>query len=466
MNSSTQSPEPHDALLEPEEHVLSTLEKDGSRRWLFPKFVKGYFWLLRRNLAYVLMAVFVLLPHLRIFGKPVLLLDIAALRFTILGFEFLPSDTPLVALLAIGTLITIVFVTALFGRVWCGWACPQTVYMEFLFRPIDRWFNKTTHSGGKPRTPMTVGQHLGRLATYLVLCLILSHSFLAYFIGTDRLAQWVQLPPWQHPIPFLVMMGTVVAMMFDFLFFREQTCLIACPYGRFQSVMLDRQSLMVAYDAKRGEPRRKGRERSEAGDCVDCHRCVDVCPTGIDIRDGLQMECINCTQCVDACDDVMTKLKKPMGLISLTSLDGLEGKAKTFFRARTIIYPAILVVIAILFFVALDRSSGFNTFIVRNQGNPFTLTGSNVQNGFKLRLTNRDSQLNSYNVEILEPTNATIEILEGTPELQPGQSIQTPIIIRFPASLTSESGRAPVVLKVFDGNRERTLKTTLLGPRR
>ncbi len=195
--------------------------------------------------------------------------------------------------------------------------------------------------GGKPKREVTGGWAVARFLVYLVLCMALAHTFLAYFVGTDRLAQWIRSSPIEHPTAFLVMGGTTVAMMFDFLFFREQLCLIACPYGRFQSVMLDRQSLIVAYDGNRGEPRKKGKHTAgdDAGDCVDCNQCVVVCPTGIDIRDGLQMECINCTQCIDACDTVMDRVGKPKGLIRYSSQDALAGKPPKLFRVRTFALP-------------------------------------------------------------------------------------------------------------------------------
>ncbi|MEM6366175.1 MAG: cytochrome c oxidase accessory protein CcoG, partial [Planctomycetota bacterium] len=361
-----------DALIEAPEHVLSTLERDGSRRWLYPKLATGAWWNRRRTIAYVLMVVFVVIPHLRWGGKPLVLLDIAAREFTLFGRTFLPTDTLLLALLMLTVFVSIVLVTAIAGRLWCGWACPQTVYMEFLFRPIDRLFEGTVGKGGKPKRSLSVPLQLARFAVYVVLCGFLSHTFLAYFVGTERLAQWIFSSPIEHPIAFLVMSATLGLMIFDFMFFREQLCLIACPYGRFQSVMLDEQSMIVAYDTGRGEPRKKGKHlpTDNVGDCVDCNQCVVVCPTGIDIRDGLQMECINCTQCIDACDDVMEKVGSPKGLIRYGSQDGLAGKAKKLLRARTIVYPLILVVLMTGLVFAISTRNGFDARVIRHGGAP------------------------------------------------------------------------------------------------
>ena len=312
-------------LLDAPDHVLSTLEKHGSRRWLSPRLAVGQWWNLRRWVAYALIAFFVALPYFRIAGKPPVLLDIVNRKFTFLGHTFLPTDTLLLVLLMLGVFVTVIMTTTVTGRVWCGWGCPQTVYMEFLFRPIDRLFNGTAGKGGKPKQQATGLLAVVRIFVYAVLCSALAHTFLAYFVGTDALAKWLLRPPTEHPVAFSVMIGTTGLMMFDFLFFREQMCLIACPYGRFQSVMLDRDSLIVAYDRQRGEPRKKGKhvEGDGAGSCVDCNRCVDVCPTGIDIRNGLQMECINCTQCIDACDDVMERVGQPKGLIRYSSQNAM-----------------------------------------------------------------------------------------------------------------------------------------------
>ena len=246
-----------ETLLRPEEHVLSTLEADGSRRWMFPRLAPGFFWTRRRVVAYLLVAFFTILPHLRFYGKPLILLDVTARRFTIFGYTFLPTDTLLLALLLVSVFLSIFLITAMYGRVWCGWGCPQTVYMEFFFRPVDRFFQGSVGKGGRPTKPMTPVMSVLRFLTYLAMCAFLAHTFLAYFVGTEELRSWIRRSPFEHPIPFLVMAVTTGLMMFDFLYFREQTCLIACPYGRFQSVLLDRRSLIVSYDRLRGEPRGK-----------------------------------------------------------------------------------------------------------------------------------------------------------------------------------------------------------------
>ncbi len=456
-------------LLDAPEHVLSTLEGDGSRRWLFPRLATGKWWARRRWLAYFLIIFFVVVPHLRIGGNPLVLLDVPSRKFILGGHTFLPTDTLLLALLMLGIFVGIVLATALAGRVWCGWACPQTVYMEFLFRPIDRLFYGLKGKGGKPKQPLGAPLAVARFLVYLVLCMVLAHTFLAYFIGTERLAQWVRSSPLEHPTAFIIMFVTTALMMFDFLFFREQMCLIACPYGRFQSVMLDRQSLIVAYDQERGEPRKKGKhtEGDGAGDCVDCNQCVVVCPTGIDIRDGLQMECVNCTQCIDACDNVMDRVGKPAGLIRYSSQDALAGKPPKLVRARTIAYPAVLLIVAVGFVVVLSSKFAFDAKLLRGRGNPFNqIAGGQITNNFNLRLVNRTDASHTYELTVVAPEEAALHSdTQDTIELDGNGNQVFPVVIQLPAR-SLDGGQKEGKLKIVDdvGN-ERIITVKLLGPR-
>jgi cytochrome c oxidase accessory protein FixG len=492
--SASEQPQDETMLAAPE-HVLSTLESDGSRRWLYPLLAKGKLWKRRRVVGFVLAAIFILLPHLSIGGKPPILLDVAAREFTFLGTTFLPTDTLLLATGMLLVFFSIVLATALGGRLWCGWGCPQTVYMEFLFRPIDRFFEGTTGKGGKPKREVTGALRVARWLVYLIVCMFLAHTFLAYFVGIEALSRWIQTPPWEHPTAFLVMAVTTGLMLYHFLFFREQLCLIACPYGRFQSVMLDRKSMIVAYDYNRGEPRKKGRrdplpiadqhivvdrsadqqknnvadQTKTIGDCVDCNRCVAVCPTGIDIRQGLQLECVNCTQCIDACDDVMDKVGLPKGLIRYDSQDGIDGKGQGLLRARTVIYPMILLVVGGLFLYVLGGKYAFDAQMTRAPGNPFTRIGSTeVRNTLRLRLVNRSGVDQVYSIKAIEPASVKLEVLDPAGlELKVGETSTVPIVVDFNARVTSQSGHVDAVLEISDqsGNTQ-TQTYRLLGPLR
>ncbi|NBX37776.1 MAG: cytochrome c oxidase accessory protein CcoG, partial [Planctomycetes bacterium] len=349
------------------ERVLPTMNEDGSRRWIKPRLSHGPFHSARRIFSWVLIGIFTLVPYIRIGGHPLVLLDIPARQFTLFGRVFVPTDT-LILLALLLTVFTGVFLfTAVLGRVWCGWACPQTVYLEFVFRPIERFFdNLGKRMALRPDDPKHTLFKALRWGAYTVIAMYLAHTFLAYFVGVDRLAIWVRRSPLEHPVSFLVMAGTTFAMLLDFGVFREQVCFAACPYGRLQSVLLDRQSLIIGYDKTRGEPRGKmsaaafiaaNSPEAKKGDCVDCKACVVTCPTGIDIRDGLQLECIGCTQCIDACDTIMLKLNKPKGLIRYASQDELAGKSRKLIRPRVLIYSVLMTVAAsaLVYLLTHDR---------------------------------------------------------------------------------------------------------------
>ncbi len=456
-------------MLTPEEHVLSTLEADGSRRWLKPKLSKGKLLNRRRLFSYVLIAIFTLVPYIKLAGKPLVLLDIASRRFTILGFTFLPTDTVLLTIFVVGLLLTVFLFTALFGRVWCGWACPQTVYMEFLFRPVERLFDGTKGRGGHKKN-IAGWRTVAKYFVYFILCVYLANTFLAYFIGVDRLSEWVTQSPINHPVPFAVMSFVTFVMMVDFCYFREQMCLIACPYGRFQSVLLDQNSVIVAYDENRGEPRGKIKKSKVdglpvLGDCINCGNCVSTCPTGIDIREGLQMECINCTQCIDACNLVMKKVGREPNLIRYSSQARDRGLAAGLIRARTIIYPLLLVGIIVAFLAVFLASKSFDAIVLREPGNPHTLTeDGQVRNLLKLKLTNRTDEVMSFAARVEEPASATIDFREDQLQLQPRETKTFHVSIIAPRDVFV-LGRADLQLTCENGNEvSRTLSFKLVGP--
>jgi cytochrome c oxidase accessory protein FixG len=389
--------------------VLSTLNDDGSRRWMSPRPSHGRFFTRRAAVAYSLIALFAALPFLRVNGFPAVFLDIAHRRFHLFGFTFLPTDFVLLALLGITVFVSIFLITAVVGRVWCGWACPQTVYMEYVYRPLERFFDAQPGKPGKNWFQKSGAGKGIKYVVYFLASLVLANVFLSYFVGVDTLTQWVQRSPLNHPTGFLIVAITTALMMFDFCFFREQTCIVACPYGRFQSVMLDKNSLIVGYDRNRGEPRGKGKrdvslkvvegQPMPLGDCIDCTMCVQTCPTGIDIRNGLQLECIHCTQCIDACDAIMDKVGKPRGLIRYTSQADLEGGHWKLLRPRLVIYPIVLAVVVSLFVYLLLHRGPAYVHVQRGQGAPFyTLPTGEVANPVRIKIINRRAEPMNYTV--------------------------------------------------------------------
>ena len=453
----------------PPGRVLSTLNEDGSRRWLRPKPSPGGFWRARRVVAYLLMVIFFAVPYLRVGGTPLVLLDIPRREFTLFGYTFLPTDTMLLMLLMLSIALGIFLLTALFGRVWCGWACPQTVYMEFLFRPLERWL-EGGRSGSLQLDREQRHFHPRRLlkhAVYLVLALFLAHTFLAYFVGIDQLVRWIRLSPVEHPTAFLVMAGTTALIFADFAWFREQTCIVACPYGRLQSVLLDRKSLIVGYDPNRGEPRMRGvKERpATAGDCIDCGACVLTCPTGIDIRDGLQMECIHCTQCADACDAIMDQVGTPRGLIRYTSQDALAGAPQRILRPRVVLYPAVLSLALGLLIYNLGTKADTDVTLLRGVGAPFTREpDGTVVNQVRVKLTNRARADRAYLVELVGPAEARLVIPVNPIAVAPGRTVETSVFVVLPETGFMR-GEARAHFRLSDGTGYREeFNYRLLGP--
>jgi cytochrome c oxidase accessory protein FixG len=434
------------------ERVLPTLNSDGTRRWLTPKVSFGRFHRRRRLLAWALVALFTAIPYLEVAGRPMILLDIPQREFTLFGATFLPTETLLLALLLVGIFLGIFLLTALFGRVWCGWACPQTVYMEFVFRPLER----------RIRRPLV------KHAVFLAISIFLAHTFLAYFVGVEALLRWVTGSPLDHPVAFLVMAGTTLLMLLDFGWFREQVCIVACPYGRLQSVLLDRRSLIVAYDPGRGEPRgpyRRARGARARGDCVDCRLCVVTCPTGIDIRDGLQMECIHCTQCIDACDAVMAKIGRPRGLIRYSSRAELDGEPHSWLRPRLVFYPALLALVLGAFTVALARRAPADVTVLRGAGSPFALLPSGeVSNQARIKIANRTREDRQYLIEVAAAERVRLVAPQNPLTVAAGKSATSIVFVTVPRDALP-GGQREIAFRVSDDDAFAILAPfRLLGP--
>ena len=353
---------------------LATVTEEGKRVWVYPKKPKGKFYNAREIVAVLLLAILFGTPFIKINGHPLMLFDILDRKFILFGVPFGPQDFHLFVLTIIGLVISVFLFTVVYGRIWCGWACPQTIFMEMLFRKVEYWIegdaNKQRILNKAPWTGKKIFKKSLKHVIFGILAFLIGNALLAWVIGIDGVYELASKPISSVMGKFTAMIIFSGIIYFFYAYFREQVCTLICPYGRLQGVMLDQNSLVIAYDYKRGEPRgkiKKGVEQN-LGDCVDCHLCVDVCPTGIDIRNGTQLECVNCTACIDACDTVMTKVKRPTGLIRYASKNEIETGKRKILTPKAIGYTIILALLFGLIFFLLSTRSNFELSIVRTAG--------------------------------------------------------------------------------------------------
>jgi cytochrome c oxidase accessory protein FixG len=396
----------------PQRERLSTIRSDGSRRRVHPADVRGRFTLWRRLVAVLLIAVYVLLPWIPVGGHPAVLLNVMKGRFHIFGMTFATQDLWLVFFLITGLAFSLYYVSALFGRVWCGWACPYTVFLEHVYRRIERVIDGDAlarrRAEKRPLDGPLLARRLVKHAAYFLASLIIAHVFLSYFVPLPELWSMVIHRPAEHKLAFGVVVALTLLLHGAFAWFREQFCIVLCPYGRMQSVLSDENTIQISYDAGRGEPRGKP-GRAGVGDCIDCLRCVQVCPTGIDIRHGHQIECIGCANCIDACDAVMTKLTRPRGLIRYASQNALGGRRTKWVRPRTLLYTGLMGIGCAVLALSLTRVSSLEVGVTRLPGMPYYVDASarTVRNQFQVRVINKRETAATLGFELIDPPAGT-----------------------------------------------------------
>ena len=450
--------------------ILYTVDSEGRRKWVYSSTIRGKWHRFRLPLMYLLMTVYLALPWLSAGGKQAVLLDIPGRKFTFLGATFWATDTLYLALFLGGLGAALFLFTAVMGRVWCGWACPETVFFEFLFRPLERLIEGSAGQRMRldngPWDSTKIRRKTIKYVLFFLLSWVLAATALAYFIGRDHALEVVLSPPSAHPVYFIVLLALSGVLLFQFGWFREQLCTAVCPYARFQSALLDQDSLVVAYDARRGEPRGARHEgEGEKGDCIDCGLCVRVCPAGIDIRNGLQLECIHCTACIDACDFMMEKTKKPAGLIRYDTEAGLSG-GRRWLRPRVAAYALVLAVYSGVFAWALSGRALSEFRVFRSPGGESfeVLAGGAVSNALQLHSSNKSDRRRSYRVDVEgSPGIRAVTPVRDFP-VEAGELGTLPLFITFPRTALS-NGRAEVVVRLSDdaGYRGRQ-EVTLLGP--
>jgi len=469
---------------------VSTIRDDGSRRYLFPADVSGRFTRARAAAALVLIAIYLLLPWIKVGGYPAVFLDVAERRFHFFGWTLAAQDLWLTFFLITGLGFSLFFVTALLGRVWCGWACPQTVFLDHVYRKIERWIEGDAVArralDAAPWTTAKIGQRVAKHAAYLVVSGAIAHLFLAYFVSIPALWRMMRAAPVEHWSAFAFMAVFTGGLYFNFAWFREQLCIVICPYGRLQSVLIDDDSLVIGYDAQRGEPRGKMHRETcgagspnpaatgtaaygdaalqKLGDCIACNRCVQVCPTGIDIRQGLQIECIGCAACIDACDEVMLRLHRPRGLVRYDSLRGLAGRTTRWFRPRVALYGVLLAVGAAVALWALSTVKPANFSVTRMTGMPYVVTPDAIRNQFFVRLVNTRAKATAFMVTTANAAGARQTGFDGSVIVPPlGEEVRPLMLVQSRATYTGPF-RFFVVVRDNAGTFELRREVEFLGP--
>jgi len=401
---------------------IGTVHDDGKRKWIYPRKPKGKFYNYRTYLSYVLLAILFAGPFIKIDGQPLLLLNIFENKFVIFGAVFWPQDTYLLIFMLLIFMVFIIMFTAVFGRVFCGWFCPQTLFMEMVFRKVEYWIegdaNQQRKLNAMPWNREKILKKTGKMAIFSFISLLIGHTVMAYLIGIESTIDIVSQPPSENWAGFIGLLTFSGIFLFVFSWFREQACIVVCPYGRLQGVLLDNNSMNVIYDYVRGEPRGKIKKKAVAtieepplGDCVDCTLCVQVCPTGIDIRNGIQMECVNCTACMDACDEVMIKVNRPTGLIRLDSERGVKEGSQKLITPRVMGYSAVLLVLFGIFVSLLWTRSDLEATVTRFRGMTYQeREGGEVSNLYEVSFINKT--FDHQNVELRpESSDYRIEVV-------------------------------------------------------
>lgn len=420
---------------------VSTVDNEGKRKWIYAFQPRGKFYKYRTWLSWFYIILFFGMPFIKINGNPIFLFNIPEGKFSLFGQLFLPQDFVILAIAMLLGIVFIIVFTLLFGRVFCGWVCPQTIFMEMMFRKIEFWIEGPAHvqmkmakQKVKPRS-----YYIKRGLKHIIffgISFVIANTFLSYIIGVDALIEIIRAPFGQHLVGFIALLAFTAVFYFVYAYVREIVCTVICPYGRLQSVLMDKNSMAVAYNYNRGEPRgRKRKGNDDLGDCIDCGMCVNVCHTGIDIRDGLQMECVNCTACMDACDDMMIRVGKPTGLITVASEKQLETNTvgKKSFDLRKKLMITLLIVLTGAFTALIVSRSIFDSTVMRVPGQLYQENADGtVSNLYKIKLVSKSAKTLPYHLEVKEKEAELIYVGQPLDSLRTGEHMEETFFIKIP----------------------------------
>lgn len=454
--------------------TIATVDEAGKRIWIYPKRPSGRYHQWRILVTVVLLSLFFAGPFLTIGGQPLLLLNIFERKFVLMGQVFWPQDFFLLAVILLTFFVFIILFTVVFGRIWCGWMCPQTLFMEMVFRKIEYWIEGDAPAQRRLReAPWTLNKALRKFAKhslFILISLVISHTAMAYIIGVGDTLAIVRESPWDHVAGFGGLIGFTIVFYAVFAKFREQACIAVCPYGRLQGVLLVKDSIVVAYDWLRGEPR--GRLKKTAaplvkqGDCIDCKLCVHVCPTGIDIRNGTQLECINCTACIDACDEVMVKIGKPKGLIRYASYTAIQNGVQRIFTPRVAAYTGILATMVLLLCFGIVSRSEVETRLFKVPGTLYQRSDDGaITNLYNIEFVNKTFEPMTLDVRVESPVSAELRKADGGAfTVQAEGFVKGVCFIRIPPADIHQA-RTVVTIGIYkDGERIDAIRVKFIGP--
>ena len=457
---------------------IGTIDETGNRKFIFPKKPSGKLYEYRKIVSYFLLAILIANPFIKINGNQFMMFNVLERRFNIFGFPFWPQDFYLFVLFMILGVVFVILFTVIFGRIFCGWICPQTIFLEMVFRRIEYWIEGDRGAQIRLAKQEWNAEKIRKKglkwSVFLVISFFIANVFLAYLISSDELFKMIEDGPESHLSTLIALLIFTGVFYFVFVWFREQVCIIACPYGRLQGVLLDNKSINVAYDFVRGEKevgraklnKNEDRAASGKGDCIDCHQCVHVCPTGIDIRNGTQLECVNCTACIDECDSIMETVGLPKGLIRYASEDEIEKKTKFQFTARMKGYSAVLVILIGVLTGLLFLRTDVEATILRLPGQLFQHKGENISNVYTFKIINKtNDEFKDIHFKLVG-INGTLKLVGKQDFKVPKQGMNRGTLFIEINQYLFETDKTKLEIEVYNGNKKiETATTNFLSPR-